>query len=201
MQAWKAIRAIREEAKGELRTAAAPPAPAPAAHRASCFSFVLGSGRSGAKRNFDVELEALRSELRAKRQGEELLFVSEGARQQWAVEDKVAAANRRLCCPISGLLMTNPVTAIDGVCWGQTLWRVPVLRACCTLRGFLLMCMGCRSYIRATEHRSVVRADTNAAESRHPKKDAQQVVGGMLSAEGCGRRSAVEGQGGWAPCA
>ena len=148
VQAWKAIKAIREGTKGELRAAAAPPPPPPAAHRASCFSFVLGSGRSGAKRrNFDVELEALRSELRAKRQREELLFAGEGARQQRAVEDKVAAANRRLCCPISGLLMTNPVTAIDGACRGKTLWLVPALRACCTLREFLLTCLCCRSHV------------------------------------------------------
>jgi hypothetical protein len=139
VQAWKAIKSIREETRGELGMAAPPRLPVPTAHRrASCFSFLLGPGRSGDKRDFDVELEALRSELRAKRQREELLFVGEEARQRRALEDKVAAANRRLCCPISGLLMSNPVTAMDGACRGQTLWLVPVSRACCTLRGFLL---------------------------------------------------------------
>ena len=123
-QAWKAIKAIREEksesSQSQRMGRAARPPSSP-----GCFSFLLGgSAKARASVDMERELEALRAELKAKRSREDLLFVDEAARKDRSCEDQVAAANRRLCCPISGLLLKNPVTAVDGT------WHLFSARLC-----------------------------------------------------------------------
>jgi hypothetical protein len=81
--------------------------------------------------------------------------VDEASRKARSCEDQVAAANRRLCCPISGAVLKCPVTAVDG--------KSVVARQCgMSQRGLRLTCREhgglCRAHIRERKHRGVVQA-------------------------------------------
>ena len=133
VQAWKTIKTLREAkeqqsfasaAGGSWKAARAGSSSSSKTNSSStgCLSFLFGSRgkEDGLNRRRSMgsdiwrdELGKFRAELVLRRaRVESMLSKDQMLRRQ--CEDRVAAENQMLCCPISGFLMTDPVTAADG---------------------------------------------------------------------------------------